>query len=248
MPTFSLPAVGARARLAEERTQRKREAPAALPPLAAPVKVQLEQMRRRNEAAALSLGQSLIPSRSTFVQLQIQSRPQVQHVQARGELSLALSLPSTSRWCVPAPLPAAEAEATPPSPTASLPCEVRFVTQEDARRTWYPRGESPRQQGTRGTSTGGGPRKFRRLELKISTTPASAQAPSSRRSSGVCVFPLAIDAGRVVAALRMATDMNPMLRAKYMEFFQGLLVAKATGFTPHDPFASEGEGSSESLL
>jgi hypothetical protein len=123
----------------------------------------------------------------------------------------------------------------------SLPSSVRFVALDDSTRTWYP--ESPPK--SRSTAM----RKFRRQrpELKISTTPQSNfptssnfYPPSSR--SGRDVIPLAIDANRVVIALKLATDMNPVMRSKYLEFFEQL--AKKT----KDPFASEGEASSESLL
>jgi len=109
----------------------------------------------------------------------------------------------------------------------SLPCEVKFVTISDSSKIWYPAAPRPLTQPSR------------KKNLRISTTPASGSAsnffPASTRSD------LPIDAARVVNALKMATDMNPNMRQKYLEFFE---VLKEKQKNPKkDPWASESSGS-----
>jgi hypothetical protein len=186
---------------------------------------------------------SVLPSRATIRAAAV-TEPEV------GKLNqsqfLMRSLPSASTY-LPNIDQHAMVDSGRLSREQSLPSEVRFVSIDDATRTWYP-GESPPK--SRSTAY----RKFRRQrpDLKISTTPQSNLPTSSNfyppsstgtRSIGTAGFPLAIDAGRVVTALKMATDMNPVMRSKYLDFFQDLQKRQK----PNDPFASD-EASSESLL
>ena len=117
----------------------------------------------------------------------------------------------------------------------SLPCEVKFVTISDLNKTWYPETRTLKQS-----------RETRKKNLRISTTPASMPSatnffPSSTRSD----LP-PIDAGRVVVALKMATDMNPNMRQKYLDFFEVLKAKQQKSEAPSvkvDPWASESSGS-----
>jgi hypothetical protein len=247
------------AKLAEERKLRKLSESSFLPAVEnrnSHLNSKLEELKRQNAEKfalkSLANNSTFLPIKETSftaprqlvrakgeleeeISAQAEPRPPLralQEVAARPPSRLMQSLPSTSAFL----------EATKPSEALerSLPSEVRFVAVEDPTRTWYP--ESPPK--SRSTAY----RKFRRQrpELKISTTPQSNFPTSSNffPSSRSGNFPLAIDAGRVVTALKMATDMNPVMRTKYLEFFEDLAKKRQT---PKDPFASD-EASSESLL